>query len=380
MTNACKFGRGAPVRVQASLRRGADGQTSLQVTVRDTGRGMTAAEAANCFVSQQAAPAAAGGGTGLGLYSAPRCLLRPLQCTAAALTRRAPAAVSSTFAHLMGGVLSVQSEQGKGSTFELCVPVRVLPPEEEAAAVEVATAAIEVETAALEAAEESQLGRAASFAAVASAAAARGDALDAGAQGSPRRCFHALVADDYALNLRLITWLLQMHDFSVTAVGDGAAALAALLSSFAPPSGDAEADAQQRPFDVVVLGAPPLSRCCSACTPTDTLWADMNMPFLRGPEVAAKFRDWEAKERPHAMKLPIIALTANVLEEHAAECADAGCVARHAAWRTARRAACSLRVRARWPQYGHVFLQAAARGGCGGAARARHGVRGAARS
>ena len=120
------------------------------------------------------------------------------------------------------------------------------------------------------------------------------------------------MADDYALNLRLITRLLKVHDFMVTAVADGAAALAALLASFAPLPSDADAAAvgaqqqqQQQPFDVVVL--------------------DMDMPFLRGPQVAARFREWEAQTRPHAMKLPIIALTANVLEEHAAECADAGC-------------------------------------------------------
>ena len=37
-----------------------------------------------------------------------------------------------------------------------------------------------------------------------------------------------------------------------------------------------------------------------------------------------KFREWEAEALPHAAKLPIIALTANVLEEHATECSDAG--------------------------------------------------------
>ena len=221
----------------------------------------------------------------------------------------------------MGGTLSVQSELGKGSTFELRVPVRVLPPEEAAAAVEAASAAVEPETAAVEAAEESQRGRAASFAARAAATAARGGTQSAAAPLSPRpsesqqrRRFHVLVADDYALNLRLITRLLQMHDFTVTAVADGAAALAALLASFAevPPNADAAGSSQQQqqqqkqqPFDVVVL--------------------DMDMPLLRGPQVAAKFREWEAQARPHAMKLPIIALTANVLEEHAAECADAGC-------------------------------------------------------
>ena len=229
----------------------------------------------------------------------------------------------------MGGTLSVQSELGKGSTFELCVPVRVLPPDEAAAAVEAATAAAVAETAAVEAAEESQRGRAASFAARAAATATRDGAA---APRSPRpsesqqhRRFHVLVADDHALNLRLITRLLQVHDFMVTAVADGAAALDALLTSFEAQPPDAAAAAQQQqqqqqPFDIVVL--------------------DMDMPLLRGPQVAAKFRAWEVQARPHAMKLPIIALTANVLEEHAVECATAGC----AACSEARLAACSLRA------------------------------------
>jgi CheY-like chemotaxis protein len=48
------------------------------------------------------------------------------------------------------------------------------------------------------------------------------------------------------------------------------------------------------------------------------------MPCMTGPEAAAAFRAWERDMRPGAPTLPLIALTANVLEEHAAECKAAG--------------------------------------------------------
>jgi CheY-like chemotaxis protein len=45
---------------------------------------------------------------------------------------------------------------------------------------------------------------------------------------------------------------------------------------------------------------------------------------MSGPEAAAAYRVWEAAARPGAMRLPIISLTANAAEEHAAECSQAG--------------------------------------------------------
>jgi hypothetical protein len=47
-----------------------DTRPLLCIAVSDTGRGMTPQEVAGCFGAGHAAPAAAGGGTGLGLYSA----------------------------------------------------------------------------------------------------------------------------------------------------------------------------------------------------------------------------------------------------------------------------------------------------------------------
>jgi CheY-like chemotaxis protein len=39
---------------------------------------------------------------------------------------------------------------------------------------------------------------------------------------------------------------------------------------------------------------------------------------MRGPQVAAAFRRWECEAMPNSMRLPIVALTANVMDEHAA--------------------------------------------------------------
>jgi CheY-like chemotaxis protein len=88
---------------------------------------------------------------------------------------------------------------------------------------------------------------------------------------------------------------MEVNEFDVTAVSDGGAALAALQAA-ASPGGE--------PFDVGIL--------------------DMCMPVLTGPQVAISFRAWES-ERPHLARTPLVALTANALEEHAAECAAAGC-------------------------------------------------------
>jgi hypothetical protein len=60
----------APAQPAGEAGAGADTRPLLCISVHDTGRGMTAMEAAGCFGAGHAAPTAAGGGTGLGLYSA----------------------------------------------------------------------------------------------------------------------------------------------------------------------------------------------------------------------------------------------------------------------------------------------------------------------
>jgi CheY-like chemotaxis protein len=212
---------------------------------------------------------------------------------------RAALAVSQAYAQLMGGTLSVESELGKGSTFTLRVPVRLLDADE-VAAVAAANEASEAPQQAAQSPQE-QHATADTAANKLEEAAQRRRAKGAEEAAQPPQP-RVLVADDHPLNLRLISRLLQLQGFEITAVADGGAALEAL---------EALTEAGTVPFDLAVL--------------------DMNMPIMSGPEAAAAYRQWEAAARPDAMRLPIIALTANALEEHAAECIDNGCVARQRA-------------------------------------------------
>lgn len=107
-----------------------------------------------------------------------------------------------------------------------------------------------------------------------------------------------LVADDHALNLNLVSRLLTKSGFLVVPVRDGKEALDALIASFRDDDGSA--------FQCAVL--------------------DMQMPVMTGVECARAFRAWESASGNAARwgKLPLVALTANVLEEHVTSCFDSG--------------------------------------------------------
>jgi PAS domain S-box-containing protein len=97
ISNACKFTENGVITVQAS-RSPSDG---LQVTVRDTGIGITAAQLETLFQSfTQADPSTTRkyGGSGLGL------------------------ALSRKLCQMMGGDISVRSEPGAGSSFTVHIP------------------------------------------------------------------------------------------------------------------------------------------------------------------------------------------------------------------------------------------------------------------
>ncbi len=98
------------------------------------------------------------------------------------------------------------------------------------------------------------------------------------------------------LNLKLVKRLLeQSAGFEVSTCINGKEALAALI-------------------DAYTAGCPP-----------HIAVIDWQMPVMTGPEAARAFREWEAAHLPPgAPRLPVLCLTANVLEEHAAECAAAG--------------------------------------------------------
>jgi GAF domain-containing protein len=99
LSNACKFTKEGEVKLQA--RRVADGRDVIELSVSDTGIGMTAEQQAKLFEEFSQADATTAqrfGGTGLGL----------------AITRK--------LARMMGGDVTVGSEPGKGSVFTVRLP------------------------------------------------------------------------------------------------------------------------------------------------------------------------------------------------------------------------------------------------------------------
>jgi len=104
LNNACKFTQNGKITLRAR-RVVVEGREMLELGVTDTGIGMSAEQASRLFQPfTQAEPSTSKkyGGTGLGLT----------------ITRH--------FCEMMGGGVSVASEEGKGSTFTLHIPVLVV--------------------------------------------------------------------------------------------------------------------------------------------------------------------------------------------------------------------------------------------------------------
>jgi GAF domain-containing protein len=99
LSNACKFTKEGEVKLQA--RRMADGRDVIELSVSDTGIGMTPEQQAKLFeefTQGDATTAQRFGGTGLGL------------------------AIALKLARMMGGDVTVASEPGKGSAFTVRLP------------------------------------------------------------------------------------------------------------------------------------------------------------------------------------------------------------------------------------------------------------------
>src|SRR5262249_29942560 len=111
LSNACKFTERGTVTLTAA-REGGDRGERMRFTVSDTGIGLTEEQIARLFQEFRQAEASTSrrfGGTGLGL----------------ALSRR--------LCRLMGGDVTVESGQGRGSTFTIRLPVEVTAPAAETA-------------------------------------------------------------------------------------------------------------------------------------------------------------------------------------------------------------------------------------------------------
>ena len=99
LSNACKFTKEGEVKLRESRVR--NGRRWVELSVSDTGIGMTAEQQARLFEEFSQAEATTAqrfGGTGLGL------------------------AISRKLARMMGGDVTVASEPGKGSVFTVRLP------------------------------------------------------------------------------------------------------------------------------------------------------------------------------------------------------------------------------------------------------------------
>ena len=104
LSNACKFTKEGEVKLQAH--KVADGHNWIELSVSDTGIGMTSEQQAKLFqefIQANSSTARQYGGTGLGL----------------AITRK--------LARIIGGDVTVASEPGKGSVFTVRLPAGAAP-------------------------------------------------------------------------------------------------------------------------------------------------------------------------------------------------------------------------------------------------------------
>lgn len=100
LSNAAKFTENGEVHLQARRRHEAGGEW-LEFVVSDSGIGMTEEQLSRLFQAFSQADSSTTrkyGGTGLGL------------------------AISQSFARMLGGDITVESEPGEGTTFRLCIP------------------------------------------------------------------------------------------------------------------------------------------------------------------------------------------------------------------------------------------------------------------
>jgi signal transduction histidine kinase/ActR/RegA family two-component response regulator len=224
LSNALKFTERGGVTIRATAQPVADELYEISVTVTDTGPGIAPEMQTRLFqkFSQAELAARKPGSTGLGL------------------------AISKELIHLMNGAIGVESTPGRGATFWLRLRCRA------AEGVGVASDGIDDET----------------------LLKASGD-----------RKLHILVAEDNAINQRVVCTMLELGGHTFTIAQDGAEAVAAV---------------QREAFDVVLM--------------------DVQMPNMDGPTAAQAIRKLGGKNTA----LPIVALTANAMPGDAERYTAAG--------------------------------------------------------
>ncbi|WP_245531415.1 ATP-binding protein [Asticcacaulis biprosthecium] len=223
VSNAIKFTEMGSVRINVSVTEQSDG-CQVRCEVKDTGIGMSKAVIDKLFEAYSQADAMTVrkyGGSGLGL------------------------SISRRLAELMGGTLSVTSDENKGSTFVLTFHAGAVS---EVAKAEPISASIIAED-------------------------------DDTLPGTS-----ILLVDDHPINRKVARLFLEPFGFDITEAADGQEAL----------------DLDMSRFDLVLM--------------------DLNMPRMGGLEATRIFRAGEARGR----RLPIVALTADAMQDQVAACHAAG--------------------------------------------------------
>lgn len=271
--NAVKFSSEGVVSVEVE----AEGER-VRFRVRDQGIGMTAEQQARLFqpfVQADSSIARRFGGTGLGL------------------------SISRSLVHAMGGSLSVESVEGRGSTFDFTIVLPEVAESTSAAEVDASAASAETslhvlpgEPAATTGGGETSPGAVMTTPddvappTEASSLAAR-ELAGRAAPDASSRSLRVLLAEDNAVNQLVLGRMLRRAGHDVHTVADGDEALDALE--------------RRGPFDVVLM--------------------DMQMPRRDGIDAtrairAATSAAWSA--------IPVIALTANAMPEDREACLQAG--------------------------------------------------------
>ena len=226
VSNAIKFTDQGAVTVQVTGEAQTAQAVMLHLVVTDTGIGIPPGKQQlilEPFTQADGSTTRHYGGTGLGL------------------------AIAKQLAERMGGRLWLESAVGQGSTFHVTARMGRRP-----------------------------------------VAAAASPALPESRPTAPTRCAHLriLVAEDNAVNQRLVSRMLEKRGHRVTVVGDGHEVLASLA---------------RQAFDLVLM--------------------DVQMPVMDGFEAAAQIR---AQEQATGQHLPILALTARAMQGDAERCLAAG--------------------------------------------------------
>ena len=236
LSNAVKFTAVGGIEVEARVLEESGGAQTVEVSVTDTGPGVSAEQQRRLFADYAQADATTAqrfGGTGLGL----------------AICRR--------LAVLMGGQVTMQSEPDRGTTMRLTVSLKVGDP-------------ADIDTLASAGAER------------AAAMRPKPSREQAQKEGSL-----LLLAEDHAVNRTVLGHQLEIIGFEADFADDG-----------------------RQAFDRYVDGGYAL------------VLTDLNMPEMDGFELARAIRSHEAETG--AARIPILALSANVMQGEPDRCRAAG--------------------------------------------------------